>query len=295
MGGKARDVFLIVAILALVALAFWPSGEDEPRSAPPPAADDPADPVDDRDPVPPRVTPPAADAGTMKSGAAQPLLDVPHQLLPVVAGSRWVYQVSGPKHLAPEPTWTLVIDRPPTVDEPGKIRVGFGETLEERDLWLDDGALRLDGLPCVEPLEYIGNRPRKVSGVLLPARSAIIAGATWTVVYERKVTHAMRDDRGRVIERKATAVQRDRATMKEIHEVSVPAGRFDALRIEWSGRVEVKVGKRPVLDGLTLEPFRAETTWFAPGIGLVRRRVSYTGSVKDSVTFNLLRYERPEG
>ena len=116
----------------------------------------------------------------------------------------------------------------------------------------------------------------------------------WTHGYERQVTHSIQDDRGRVHKRRARAEQADRATVLDRHEVVVPAGRFDAYRIEWTGRVSLLIGKRPVLDGLTAERFRTETTWFAPGIGMVRRRVSYAGSAKDSVTFNLLSYERPE-
>jgi hypothetical protein len=294
MGFNPRDVILIAAILALAAAAFWPTGEDAPTAPTPAPVVEPAGDTGEEEPA--GAEPGASPWGEgTTAGAAEPLEGVSHELFPIVAGSRWVYQVSGPKHLAPDETWTLAIVSEPSADEPGAIEVGFGEALERRSLWLEEGVLRLDGLPCVEPLQFRGDRPHKVGGSFLPALKSIVAGAVWSHEYRRKVEHELRDDRGRTHRRKAAAVQRDRATMKDVHEVSVPAGRFDSHRIEWSGRITLTVGKRPILDALTAEPFRAETTWFARGVGLVRRRVSYAGSVEDTVTFNLVRYERPGG
>lgn len=291
MGTKPRDVILLLAIVALVVLAFIPTGDDE--STPAPTASDrvpeevpPAYAANEREPD--RVPPTTARA-------APPLVGVPHELFPIVPGSRWTYRVAGPAHLAPADTWTLEIRSAPADGEPGVVEVGFGDAREQRSLWLEDGALRLDGLPCVEPMEFFGNRAREIRGSLLPPMSSIVIGAVWHQEYERQVTHEIRDERGRVHARKALAVQRDRAIAKEIHEVDVPAGRFDSRRIEWIGRVSISVGKRPVLDGLTSEPYRSETTWFAPGVGLVRRRVAYGESMKNSVTFNLVEYHRPGG
>ena len=290
MGTKLRVVILLLAVVALVVLAFLPSGgEDAPEPEPSPtegAGEDGA-PQDETETVD------SDSAAKPSSGAAAPLTDVPHALMPVVAGSSWTYRVAGPPHLASADTWTMSIKTAPTDVEPGVLEVGFGDAREQRSIWLEDGKLRTDGLPFVEPMEFMGNRPEKVAGSLLPSPASLIAGAVWVHEYERKVIHEITDDRGKTHERKAVANQTDRATAQEVHEVDVPAGRFDARRIEWIGRVAISVGKRPVLDGLTSEPYRSETTWFAPGIGLVRRRVAYGDSMKDSVTFNLLRYERP--
>lgn len=290
MGTKLRDVLLLLAIAALVVLAFVPTGgDDDPEPAPSepvPEEAPPPDGVGEREPDPT----PAAPAR-----AAPPLVGVPHELFPVVAGSRWTYRVTGPEHLVPADTWTLEIASTPADGKPGVVEVGFGDAREQRSLWLEDGALRLDGLPCVEPMEFLGNGAEEVSGSLLPPVSAIVVGAVWSQEYKRRVIHEIRDDRGQVHARKAIAVQRDRAIAKEVHEVDVPAGRFDARRIEWIGRVSISIGKRPVLDALTSEPYRSETTWFAPGVGLVRRRVAYGESMRNAVTFNLTEYHRPEG
>ncbi|MBW2276771.1 MAG: hypothetical protein JRF63_04720 [Deltaproteobacteria bacterium] len=290
MGTKLRDVILLLAVVALVVLAFLPSGdkdEPEPETAPTVAPDD-AD-----APGPEIAVEDQVSEQRLESGSAPPATDLPHVLFPIVAGSLWVYRVSGPDHLVPSDTWTLSIESVPVDGEPGVVSVGFGDTREQRPIWLDDGKLRMDGLPLVEPMEFLGNLPEIVSGSLLPSAGSIVIGAVWTQDYERKVVHKITDARGKPHDRKAVARQKDRAIAKEIHEVDVPAGRFDARRIEWIGRVSISVGGRPVLDGLTSEPYRYETTWFTAGIGMVRRRVSYGDSMKDSVTFNLVRYERP--
>jgi hypothetical protein len=287
MGTKLRDVILLLAVVALVVVAFLPSsGEDEPAPTDGPGETDAGEDQSGEE-EPKQVTDPS-------SGAAPPLADVPHALMPIVSGSSWTYRVNGPPHLAPADTWTLSIESEPTEGEPGVIEVGFGDAREQRSLWIEDGKLRTDGLPLVEPMEFLGNRPNTVGGSLLASSASMIIGAVWTHEYGREVVHKITDDRGKTHERKATAQQKDRAIVKEVHEVDVPAGRFDARRIEWIGRVAISVGKRPVLDGLTSEPFRNETTWFAPGIGMVKRRVAYGDSMRDSVTFNLVRYVRPE-
>jgi len=290
MGTKVRDVILLLAVVALVVLAFLPSGgEDQPERSDDPAEDRAAGESSE-------VEIPIPDTGEKRkvvSGAAPPATDTPHELFPLVVGSKWIYRVSGPEHLVSSDTWTLAIDALPGEEEPGSISVGFGDEREQRPFWLEDGQLRMDGLPFVEPLEFRGNRPEEVSGSLLPSAGSMVVGAVWTHEYERKVMHEITDARGKTHERKAVARQKDRAIAKEVHSVDVPAGRFDARRVEWIGRVAISVGKRPVLDGLTSEPYRHETTWFTTGIGMVRRRVAYGDSMKDSVTFNLVRYERP--
>jgi hypothetical protein len=289
MGTKLRDVILLLAVVALVVVAFLPGADDE--GADEPALADAAD--HDAGPGQPPVVETEPERPTTGTAAA-PAVDVPHELMPLVAGSTWTYRVSGPAHLASGDSWTMSLRSAPSDGEPGVVEVGFGDAREERSIWLVDGAVRLDALPLVEPMEFLGNRPDEVSGTFLPSPASIVTGAVWSQGYLRKVSHRISDDRGKVHERKAVARQKDRAIVKELHEVDVPAGRFDARRIEWIGRVSISVGKRPVLDGLTSAPFRNETTWFTSGIGMVRRRISYGDSMKDSVTFNLIRYERPE-
>jgi hypothetical protein len=73
----------------------------------------------------------------------------------------------------------------------------------------------------------------------------------------------------------------------------VPAGRFSARRIDWTSRIELAAGARPVLDPLTAEPFRTEVMWVAEGVGIVRRRVEHSIPTKAVVTFDLVSYTVP--
>ena len=104
------------------------------------------------------------------------------------------------------------------------------------------------------------------------------------------------DAKGREVEERARATERDRAQAGKFEALVVPAGRFGAHRIEWLSRVAIKSEGRPVLAYLTTEPYRKETMWLAPGIGIIRRNIVYIldGKVKHTIQFNLLNYEAAE-
>jgi hypothetical protein len=284
-----RDAVLILAVLGLGALALLPGREPAERDAAAEAAARPAgdnariahgDVADaDRD-AGARSSPPAKE-GTL------------HGLLPLVPGSEWSYRVSGPAELVPTARWVLRLVSAPEGGAPGVVEAGFGDGRESGRVWIGDGWIFVDALPLLEPAEFAGNRPRRVSGTLLPAPGALVDRATWELVLERLVTHTIRDELERPVTRPMRAVQRDRALVEGFDEVAVPAGEFRAARVEWISRLELFAGRRQVFDALTLEQFRSETMWIAPGIGIVKRQIAWAGSPKSAVTFQLERYHRP--
>ena len=89
--------------------------------------------------------------------SALPLKGVDHEFLPLVLGSRWTYDVHGPKKLVPENTWTMQIVTAPKGDNPGEVLVGFGKDRSSAHVWSDGISLRMDFLPLIEPVEFLGD------------------------------------------------------------------------------------------------------------------------------------------
>jgi hypothetical protein len=107
-----------------------------------------------------------------------------------------------------------------------------------------------------------------------------------------RIIHKYQDKFGIQQEQMAKAVQKDRAKAGKFESVEVPAGRFNAYCIRWRSRISIKVKGRPVLEALTTEPYRRETMWISPGIGIVKRIVAYlkNGRVTDHIVFELVSY-----
>ncbi len=288
MSSRTRDVLLLVVAVALVAAALLPTGEEEDlkdgdSTLPEAHTETDSDPVE-----------PSTAKGRIRPGAAKPAQGVDHLFWPLVEGSEWIYRVEGPDDLNLAETWSMKVTRVPADEEPGEIEMGFGEEMVAYGVWKDGESIRLDGLPFVEPLQFRGNRPTAVDGSFLPFSSAMIESAVWKHIYKRDVVHKSPDKHGVIHMQKAGGEQTDRAIVGEMEVIIVAAGRFEALRIDWLGRLELRADGRTVLAGLTTEPFRFETTWMAKGIGIVRRRVEYPAPNENKViTFDLVRYDRP--
>lgn len=283
-----RDVLLIGAIVALIAVALinpGREGEEEEGAA----ADRPM----------PQAMPGAADTAPRAApsmpgmGAALPLKTARHRFWPLVAGSRWVYHVSGPREIVPSNEWTIEVVAAPAGDEPAELRAGYGTDLSPCRAWLQGEALRTDAWPFIEPAEYFGNRPTRVTGVFLPDPAVVVGGAVWGLELDRTVPYRFRDGRGRPREVAASARQRDRAQAGEEDDVIVPAGRFTARRIEWLSRIQIEAQGRPVLVELAAEPYRRESMWVSEGTGIVKRRITFPAYRAAEIAFDLVRYERP--
>jgi hypothetical protein len=289
---KTSDIALIAIAGALVCLALIPTSGDKGGKVAR-GADVAPRPVPARPPGPP-AAPDTAQAPTYKEpGAAPPIEGVPHRFFPLVAGSSWTYVVRGPKDLVPAREWILKIAKVPEGDAPGILGVGFAGRPQQASVWRDGDAIRLDGLPFVEPMEFLGNRPIAARGAFLPENAKVVVGGVWNAEYEREVTYHTRGYDGNPIEGPAVATQKDRAAVEDFEEVVVPAGVFKAFRVFWLGRVSIAMKRRPVLDELTAEPYRRDTMWFAPGIGVIRRKVVYPARKDAEVVFDLSHYERP--
>ena len=152
---------------------------------------------------------------------AEPWKDGPHRFFPLKVGAKWTYHVKGTKYLVPDPTWSMEIKALPSGKKPGEVSMGFGSRMELSRFWLADGGVRFEALPFVEPLQFLGNRPGKTSGDLVPFPGAVVESSTWKNVYHREVTHEYTDPRGRKKSGPAKAEQTDRAEVKRFENVKV--------------------------------------------------------------------------
>jgi len=283
-----RDIVLVAAVLAIGVVALLPAkspepkdrsagrGEDAARGREAPPAEKGSGPA----PVP-RVEP---------GSSATPAADT---VFPIAAGSSWVYHVEGPDELVPEDRWTMEVVSLPEGAAPGEVVVGFGAQRASFPLWIEGGAIRLGAFPFVEPLELLGTSPTGIEGFLVPSRRDFGEGAVWSQSYAREGTHEMTTPKGDAVRVDVRGVQTDRALAGELADVTVPAGRFPARRVDWIGRIELKDGKRPVLDPLTAKPFRTEILWVSEAVGIVRRRVEHAIPAEAVVTFDLVSYTFP--
>jgi hypothetical protein len=284
MGPKLRDILLILFAAGLVTAAILPSGgEDDP--APAPAAKNPG-PVTDPPPV-------AKEEDWSEPGASAPVLDAFHLFWPLVPGSTWTYRVEGPEELVPAATWTMTVKTAPAEGVPGELEAGFGHERRTARVWMDAGAVRTDVLPLTTPARYRDAALGEAGGAFLKAPAHMIEGSVWDRSFEADVEYVSTDRLGKTHRETARAFLDDRATVEGIETVIVAAGRFEAVRIGWLGRIELEAKKRRVLERVTSEPYRRESTWMARGIGMVRRRVEFADEGTKVVTFDLVSYRRP--
>jgi hypothetical protein len=281
-----RDILLIAAVLAIAVAALLPSRSPKPNDGSAGRADDAARAHETATAVKPASSAPGS-GGT--KGAVSPE-DTEFAL---AVGSSWVYHVEGPRELVPDDSWTMEVRSLPAGAEPGEVAVGFGEERTMHPFWIDGGAIRLAALPFVEPLEFRGSRSSEIGGFLVPARRDFGEGAVWSQSYVREGTHEMTTPKGQTVRVDVRGVQTDRALAGELADVIVPAGSFSARRIDWTGRIELSAGKRPVLDPLTAAPFRKEILWVSESAGIVRRRVEHAIPDEVVVTFDLVSYTVP--
>jgi len=286
---RRKDIILLIAAGALVLLIFLPfqkiqKTEDTPLASRSLLGGDTTEaPVE-----------PASGSSDFEVGVSDPITDIPHLYLPLTRGSTWEYRVTGPPVFVKNPKWSMTLVSLPSGDNPGTVTVGFAGAERKANIWLQEGGVRFDGLSFMEPLEFLENRPLTLEGFLLPIQESILMHGLWVQRSTREVIYRFRNKKNKDIEMPAAATQTDRAHIKDQEFMTVPAGTFKSWRIAWLSRIEIKADDRPVLKNLTSEPFRNETMWIAPGIGIIRRKIRYTSRPDDDIEFSLLRYYRPE-
>ncbi|MCU0662873.1 MAG: hypothetical protein MUC50_11180 [Myxococcota bacterium] len=289
MGERKRELLLIGAVVLVGVLALLPPLGPQlfPQQEDSDATFDGLETIAESD------SDSSTEIDTMDMRADAPSEGVFHDYFPLEIGATWHYRVDGPHSLVPSGLWSMRVVSLPTDDAPGKVAAGFNGVLVEQEIEKSGNVLRFSFLPLLEPLEHLGNQAISISGETLPEPPRFEKGAAWTMTLERNLPYQYRDRKGRPVERKAGASQISYARIEEYEDVTVPAGRFHAFRIEWSSRLTMSVEKRQVLDSLTAKPFREEIVWIAKGVGIVRRYVTYPGYKGAKVSFDLLRYDAP--
>jgi hypothetical protein len=223
-----------------------------------------------------------------------PAMQVPHRFLPLIPETKWVYWVSGHPDLVSDRKWTMEVVIAPDENGHGVLEVGFEDRRSRAEVWLENGSLKTDGIPFVEPAKFLGDGSQAVIGEFLPVADRIIDDAVWIHQYQREVIYDSYNRQGRRVKALANLLQKDRAKAGGLEKVLTRAGTFQALRVTWLSRAEIKIKGRPVLEKLTTEPYRKEIMWLAPGYGIVRREIEYMGEETKTVTFDLMEYTRPK-
>lgn len=195
--------------------------------------------------------------------------------VPLFIGALWRYRSADSREPNTPRTWLFTVNRAPDAATPGISSAGFEGKSEVASIVDRDGDLRLDGLGFFAPPVFTDVPPVQVEGETLPRNLRIVEGAVWELRIRRKVTYQIATPKGETKERKGEATERHRALAGKLETVTVPKGKFNARRIDWLSRLELKTEGRPVLMPLTTEPYRKETMWVVPGIGIVKRSISF--------------------
>jgi hypothetical protein len=284
--GWLRDVILILIAAGLLVAVLWP----QPSTSPGDSGTESS-----------MKTSPSSSVESVATHSGTdpvaPIVGRPHPLFPLVKGARWVYVVTGRGDRAPSDRWHMEITAAPTPDLPGTVEMGFGDNVREVSLRMQGEDLQISDLPFVAPLQYLDSPPYQNEGKWLPAMKYVIADAVWQSAAKRNIEYRSRGRDREIIVEDAVMIQTDRAQVKQKEKVVVPAGVFEAWLVSWRSRMEIRAGKagRKVLAEMTTEPFRRETAWFAPGIGMVRRRVIYEGSGgREDIVFSLVSFRYPK-
>ena len=196
-------------------------------------------------------------------------------LLPLYPGGRWAYRTADDGDPGSAKTWEMVVTRPPMDGADGTMRCGAEPASTTFPLVNNDGNLRIDGLGYLAPLEFEEMKNVVFDGETLPRQTRFIEGGVWEFRIRRDVAYRIADKDGILEKQRGVAEERHRALAGPLETVRVPAGTFEARRIGWTSRVKLRTGNRPVLTSLTAAPYRTETMWVVPCVGIVKRRITF--------------------
>lgn len=282
---RFRDVILIIVAIGLLVAVLWPDGTSQ-------QSDESSSTASVNDAAPKSRAPVASQP---KSTQFQSLEGVFHTLFPLAEGTIWTYMVTDSSGQAPADTWRIRVVSAPEGEGSGVVEMGFGDALSRQTVYVADGGIQIQGLPFESTLRYPQSTGENYTGKWLPDMKFMISDAVWEYGHRRHIRYRSRGNNQEIIEEDALIAQTDRAQMLRQEKVIVPAGVFQADLVSWVSRIEIRAGKRGrrVLEKLTTEPFKKETVWFAPGVGMVRRRVTHAAPHQRDIIFELIRFEPP--
>lgn len=173
---------------------------------------------------------------------------------PTREGLEWQYRITGGESAG------VYIQRKTNLSSQGFVQVSKGEKLErtERYRCTPEGLVPIDFAGFEGFKVEVGN----VTGVAIPPYDRWAVGSSWGYVADIQGETTQ----GPKIWGKGTLEVRYRVSGKET--VSVPAGRFEAFRVETT--TTFKIDAR---FGLLSFPFNQQfqsTSWYAEGVGLVK-------------------------
>jgi hypothetical protein len=288
-----KSVYFVLTIL-IVMLSACASGNVSPSAGNPPTAAVPTptmvqptvpvvQPTVPPSPTPAPVTPitrpsptqalPAATATSVKPAPATGQCQ--NTYYPVVAGASWKYQVSGTSSTTF--TRSIVTVRADGFDDQdvfsGVTRKGSWKCQQGSLTMLTPGSS-----PAVLATGTQTNfTVESNTGTTLPAN--LQPGTKWTqkIVYRGQLNISGTNLEGRsVMDLSCQAIGTEK--------VRVPAGEFNALRVDCSTKLEITVA------GVPFDITVSGSSWYAPGVGLVKSRDSGEMGVTEIV---LLSYTLP--
>ncbi len=215
----------------------------------------------------------------------KPVQTTDNTVIPIFLGAVWKYQVEESITPLKKRSWTYRVDRVPDNDIFGISGSGFEDSLETANIVDKQGDLRLDGLGFWEPKEFAGTPAVKIEGETIPRKIRLVEGAVWELRIHREIEYDNVDKKGKQIHSKGLSIEYHRASFAKTESVTTPKGIFDAMRINWLSRVSIETKGRPLFSHLTTAPYRKETMWIVPGIGIVKRHIEH---LKDGHSFETL-------
>lgn len=240
-----RRILFPVFALWLAALAC-----NLPLPTPAPAAD-----------WPPRTKPPtaAADAASQENACANPYQ-------PAAVGASWSYQISG---LSSDSfTRSITATRADGFSSQDVFESGATRSSDWRCAGGD--LTDLSGGASVSAAgQDFAFQTKASSGISLPAK--LKPGIAWTQLV---VLEGEQDAGGqKALTRNNVSVN---CSAVKVETVSVPAGNFDALRLECLTKMEILIVNGENSTPLSNFEF-ASSAWYAPGIGMVKSQNSGPG------------------
>lgn len=202
--------------------------------------------------------------------ASAQLCDQPFS--PTREGLEWQYRITGGDNAG------VYTQRKTNIGSQGFVQVNKGEKLERSDRY----RCAPEGLVPVDFGGFEGFKVEvsKVTGVSIPSYDSWAVGNSWGYVMDIQGETTQ----GPKVWGKGTLEVRYRVAGKET--VSVPAGRFNAFRVETTTtfKIDAKFG---ILSFPFNQQFQS-TSWYAEGVGLVK-------SVSSRQTTELIAFKRQPG